>query len=254
MGRAADLQKTQVCATHYMHNSPVARGLVAQPGNWPWSRRSGAILLPGGQFRFGDGSDAVNRGGGRSHRHTRGADIQGNVCATRDDLAPTKRTALRWPYAAKRVVSGWPVIRPQQARLAHNAGPIWSIRGKSFRRACADPRPALAGGLRLPGEAAGVGISQCPKERTSRRDNVITSHICGNGVLSGDRRPHRTGSAPAGRQGPIDCSLGPARRRSASTVPFSHSAQLCYDSEDSYKCLYSGRGTCEGSDCERMGG
>jgi hypothetical protein len=55
MGRAADLQKTQVCATHYMHNNPVARGLVAQPGDWRWSRRGGAILLPGGQFRSGDG-------------------------------------------------------------------------------------------------------------------------------------------------------------------------------------------------------
>ena len=37
MGKAADLQRTQVCATHYMHNNPVRRGLVAQPGDWPWS-------------------------------------------------------------------------------------------------------------------------------------------------------------------------------------------------------------------------
>jgi hypothetical protein len=60
MGRAADLQETQVCATHYMHNNPVARGLGAQPGDRPWSGRGGAILLPERQFRFGDGSDAVN--------------------------------------------------------------------------------------------------------------------------------------------------------------------------------------------------
>jgi hypothetical protein len=46
MGRAADLQKTQVCATHYMHNNPVKRGLVTQPGDWPWSPRGGEILLP----------------------------------------------------------------------------------------------------------------------------------------------------------------------------------------------------------------
>jgi len=45
-----------------MHNNPVARALLAQPGDWPWSRRGGGILLPERQFRFGDGSDAVNRG------------------------------------------------------------------------------------------------------------------------------------------------------------------------------------------------
>jgi len=31
---------------NYMHNNPVKRGLVAQPGDWPWSRRGGEILLP----------------------------------------------------------------------------------------------------------------------------------------------------------------------------------------------------------------
>jgi hypothetical protein len=46
----------------YMHNNPEARGLVAQLGDWPWSRCGGAVLLPEGQFRFADGSDAVNRG------------------------------------------------------------------------------------------------------------------------------------------------------------------------------------------------
>jgi hypothetical protein len=77
MRRAADLQKTQVCATHSMHNSPAARGLVAQPGDRPSPRRAGAILLPGGQFRSGDGSDAVNPGrrrlapGHQRRRHTR---------------------------------------------------------------------------------------------------------------------------------------------------------------------------------------
>jgi putative transposase len=30
---------------NYMHNNPVKRGLVAQPGDWPWSRRGGEILL-----------------------------------------------------------------------------------------------------------------------------------------------------------------------------------------------------------------
>jgi REP element-mobilizing transposase RayT len=30
---------------NYVHNSPVKRGLVAQPGGWPWSRRGREILL-----------------------------------------------------------------------------------------------------------------------------------------------------------------------------------------------------------------
>jgi hypothetical protein len=59
----------------YMHNKPVARGLAAQPGEWPWFRRGGAILLPERQFRSGDGSAALNRGGDSSHRNTGDADI-----------------------------------------------------------------------------------------------------------------------------------------------------------------------------------
>jgi hypothetical protein len=30
---------------NYMHHNPVKRGLVKQPGDWPWSRRGGEILL-----------------------------------------------------------------------------------------------------------------------------------------------------------------------------------------------------------------
>ena len=30
---------------NYMHNNPVERGLVKQPGDCPWSRRGGEILF-----------------------------------------------------------------------------------------------------------------------------------------------------------------------------------------------------------------
>jgi REP element-mobilizing transposase RayT len=36
---------------NYMHNNPVKRGLVSSPGDWPWSRRGGEVLLLGGRIR-----------------------------------------------------------------------------------------------------------------------------------------------------------------------------------------------------------
>jgi REP element-mobilizing transposase RayT len=30
---------------NYMHNNPVKRGLVKQPGDWPWSRRGGRFYF-----------------------------------------------------------------------------------------------------------------------------------------------------------------------------------------------------------------
>jgi REP element-mobilizing transposase RayT len=36
---------------NYMHNKPVERGLVGSPGDWPWSRRGGEILLPRRRIR-----------------------------------------------------------------------------------------------------------------------------------------------------------------------------------------------------------
>jgi hypothetical protein len=30
---------------NYMHDNPVKRGLVKQPGHWPWSRRGGEVLF-----------------------------------------------------------------------------------------------------------------------------------------------------------------------------------------------------------------
>jgi hypothetical protein len=68
---------------NYMHRNPVKRGLVAQPGDWPWSRRGGEILLSGRQFCFGDGSGALSCRGERSRRDNWNADIQVNVCAPR---------------------------------------------------------------------------------------------------------------------------------------------------------------------------
>jgi hypothetical protein len=29
----------------YMHNNPLKRGWVAQPGDWPWSRRGGGYYF-----------------------------------------------------------------------------------------------------------------------------------------------------------------------------------------------------------------
>jgi hypothetical protein len=68
---------------NYMHRNLVKRGLVAEPGDWPWSRRGGEILLSGRQFCFGDGSGALSCRGERSHRDNWDADIKVNVCATR---------------------------------------------------------------------------------------------------------------------------------------------------------------------------
>jgi hypothetical protein len=49
---------------HYMHNNPVKRGLVKEPGDWPWSRRGGAILFPGRRLWLWTGNceDLANPG------------------------------------------------------------------------------------------------------------------------------------------------------------------------------------------------
>jgi hypothetical protein len=67
---------------NYVHNNPLKRGLVAQPGGWPWSRGGGEVLLPEGQFCFDHGPDYLRCNWERSHRDNCGADIQTNVCAT----------------------------------------------------------------------------------------------------------------------------------------------------------------------------
>jgi hypothetical protein len=69
---------------NYMYNNPVKRGLVAQPGDWPWSRRSGEVLLLEGQFCFDYGADSLGCSCERSQCDNRSADIQTNVCATRE--------------------------------------------------------------------------------------------------------------------------------------------------------------------------
>jgi hypothetical protein len=43
----------------YMHNNPVKRGLVEEPGDWSRPGIELEVLLPGRQFGAGDGSDAV---------------------------------------------------------------------------------------------------------------------------------------------------------------------------------------------------
>jgi len=42
------------------------------------------IVLPGAQFRFNYGADALRCKWGSSHFYNGGADIQTNVCATRE--------------------------------------------------------------------------------------------------------------------------------------------------------------------------
>jgi len=34
-------EKKRLEKQNYVHNNPVKRGLVAQPEDWPWSRRGG---------------------------------------------------------------------------------------------------------------------------------------------------------------------------------------------------------------------
>jgi hypothetical protein len=63
-------EKKRIEKINYMHYNPVKRGLVAQPGDWPWSRRGGEVLLPGGQVDPGDGSDAVNAAREKLGTHT----------------------------------------------------------------------------------------------------------------------------------------------------------------------------------------
>ena len=43
----------------YVHNNPVKQGLVAQRGDWPWSRRAGEVLLLEGQFCSDYGPDSL---------------------------------------------------------------------------------------------------------------------------------------------------------------------------------------------------
>jgi putative transposase len=44
---------------NYMHNNPVNRGLVKEPGDWPWSRRGGAVLFPERPFALSHGHSPV---------------------------------------------------------------------------------------------------------------------------------------------------------------------------------------------------
>ena len=44
---------------NYMHNNPVKRGLVKQPGDWPWSRRGGEVLFLERRFGLGHGQKGV---------------------------------------------------------------------------------------------------------------------------------------------------------------------------------------------------
>jgi hypothetical protein len=79
-----------------MHNNPVKRGLVAQPGDWPWSRRGGEVLLLEGQFCSDYGPDALRCNCERSRCDNRGADIQTDVSATREghDYSPPSGCGL----------------------------------------------------------------------------------------------------------------------------------------------------------------
>jgi hypothetical protein len=67
---------------NYMHNNPVKRVLVAQPGDWPWSRGGGEVLLLEEQFCLDYGPDSLRCNCERSDSDNWGADIQTNVCAT----------------------------------------------------------------------------------------------------------------------------------------------------------------------------
>jgi hypothetical protein len=69
---------------NYMRNNPAKRGLVPQPGDWPWSRRGGEVLLLEGKFCFDYGPDSLKCNCERSHYNNCGADIQTNACAARD--------------------------------------------------------------------------------------------------------------------------------------------------------------------------
>jgi hypothetical protein len=73
---------------HYMHNNPVKRGLVKEPGDWPWSRRGGAILFSGRRFASSYGHDTVRtrQTAGRIHPDKN----RRNVCATRRGCARSK--------------------------------------------------------------------------------------------------------------------------------------------------------------------
>jgi len=66
-----------------MRNNPIKRGLVAQPGGCPWSRRGGEVLLLEAQFCLDYGPDPLRCSRERSHCDNWGADMQTNVCATR---------------------------------------------------------------------------------------------------------------------------------------------------------------------------
>jgi hypothetical protein len=63
-------EKKRIEKINYMHRNPVKRGTVAQPGDWPCSRRGGEALLPGGEVGPGNGSDAVNTAREKLGTHT----------------------------------------------------------------------------------------------------------------------------------------------------------------------------------------
>jgi hypothetical protein len=44
---------------NYLHKSPVKRGPVKHPGDWPWSRRGGEVLFLESRYDLGHGQNAV---------------------------------------------------------------------------------------------------------------------------------------------------------------------------------------------------
>ena len=91
----------------YMHNNPVARGLVAHPGDWPWS--SWRFYYRGGSFSSGDGPPALNsrslrvaRRRLRSHTYTAmyapPVNLQGSCDQTMS--APPRDYTAKWLHAA----------------------------------------------------------------------------------------------------------------------------------------------------------
>ena len=57
------------------------------------------VLLFGGQFCFNCGPDALRCKWGSSHFHNGGADIQTNVCATREAEMAGDKAQMNWPFA-----------------------------------------------------------------------------------------------------------------------------------------------------------
>ena len=90
-------EKKRLKKLNDMHHNPVKRGLVAQPGDWPWSSWRFYYLE---DIHSGDGQDAVSACGG--------AYIKANVCATREPQL-NSIAAMAFSQSNKRLLHfAWP--------------------------------------------------------------------------------------------------------------------------------------------------